>query len=255
MKDYSLARELNQKIVDGIFEGYRDYLEVRREKAKKLKVSGAYAWVKGNHIDHQVAVACESFGVESKLAKAGLTWQYLQFKNDDEEILFIVKNARYFNPDQVDLGKDATGRTRNKKMSYMEELMQINSEIDFNEVPLEHGFTNQLQLELLEDVYLNEDDNKEIAKIKSKYKRFYIVTYKIDENQQIEKISLWLPNPANNKAYPVEDLTKYINATHAISIDEELKNVLVNDNSSEVNLDAHVFGIALDDDDAKKKEN
>lgn len=254
MKDYSLARELNQKIVDGIFEGYRDYLEVRREKAKKLKVSGAYAWVKGNHIDHQVAVACESFGVESKLAKAGLTWQYLQFKNDDEEILFIVKNARYFNPDQVDLGKDATGRTRNKKMSYMEELMQINSEIDFNEVPLEHGFTNQLQLELLEDVYLNEDDNKEIAKIKSKYKRFYIVTYEIDENQQIKKISLWLPNPANNKAYPIEDLTQYINATHVINIDEELKNVLINDKSAEVNLGAHDFGIALKDD-AKKKEN
>ncbi|WP_297992586.1 DUF5986 family protein [uncultured Anoxybacillus sp.] len=252
MKEYALSRGLNQKIVDGIFEGYRDYLEVRREKAKSLKVSVAYAWVKGNHIDHHVAIACEPYGVESKVAKAGLTWQYLQFKNDSEAMLFIVKNARYFNPEQVDRGKDALGRTRNKKISYMEELMQINSEIDFKQVSLEHGHSTQLELELIEDSYLNEDVNKEIAKLKSKYKRFYIVTYKIDESQQIEQIGLWMPNPVNNKAYLIEDLTKYINGTHAISIDNELKNILINENSSEVSLDAHVFGIVLDDSEEKK---
>jgi len=253
MKEYALSRELNQKIVDGIFEGYRDYLEVRREKARTLKVSGAYAWVKGNHIDHHVAIACEPYGVESKIAKAGLTWQYLQFKNDSEAMLFIVKNARYFNPEQVDRGKDALGRTRNKKISYMEELMQINSEIDFKEVPLEQGNSTQLELQLIEDSHLNEDVKKEIVKLKPIYKRFYIVTYKIDENQQIEQIRLWMPNPANNKAYLIEDLTKYINGTHTISIDDELKNILINDNVLEEGLDAHVFGIVLDD--SEEKEN
>lgn len=88
-------------------------------------VSGAYAWVKGNHIDHYVALACEQHGVESKLAKAGLTWQYLKFTHENEKILFIVKNARYFDPKQVDKGKDATGRTRQQTNSYMYNLMQI----------------------------------------------------------------------------------------------------------------------------------
>lgn len=54
---------------------------------------GAYAWVKGNHIDHHVAVQCEKLGVESKLSKAGVTWQYLQFSVDDIKTLFFIFRA------------------------------------------------------------------------------------------------------------------------------------------------------------------
>lgn len=253
MKEYKLSNELNQSLVDGIFAGYSDYLEVRREKSRSLKVSGAYAWVKGNHIDHHVAVSCEKHGVESKLAKAGLTWQYLQFMHEDEKILFIVKNARYFNSEQVDYGRDAMGRTRNKKISYMNELMQINSGIDFNNVPIEEIESSlQLELELIEDVKLSETDNIEISKIKSSYDRFYIVTYKTDENQQIEDIRLWMPNPVDNKAYAIENLTNYFNASHIIDIDDDLRSVLSNSGDSESYLDAHAFGIVLDD--AKEKD-
>ena len=117
MKNYNLPEKLNESIVDGIIEGYRDYLEVRRQKARELKVHGAYAWVKGNHIDHYVAVACEEHRVSSTVAKAGLTWQYLQFYNNDEKILFIVKNSRYFNVDEVNKGKDAKGQARANKAS------------------------------------------------------------------------------------------------------------------------------------------
>lgn len=252
--DYKLADELNQNLVNGIFDGYREYLEVRRDKARSLKVSGAYAWVKGNHIDHHVALSCESYGVESKLAKAGLTWQYLQFKHNDEKILFIVKNARYFNEEQVNHGRDAMGRTRNKKISYMEELMEINSEIDFNYVPADvEENSTQLELELIEDFRLNERDNKEISNLKSDFQRFYIVTYKIDESQQIEEIRLWMPNPVNNKAYLIDDLTSFVNASHAIDIDNELKTVLSSTGDSESYLEAHAFGIVLDD--AKEQDN
>jgi len=253
LMEYKLATDLNQNLVNGIFDGYREYLEVRREKAKSLKVSGAYAWVKGNHIDHHVALACEAYGVESILSKAGLTWQYLQFMHNDEKILFVVKNARYFNEDQVNHGRDATGRTRNKKISYMEELMQINSGVDFNYIPSDViEPSTQLELELIEDVRLSENDNLEISKIKSNYDRFYIVTYKIDEGQQIEEIRLWMPNPVNNKAYLIDDLTLYVNASHALDIDDELKTVLTN-NDSDSYLEAHAFGIVLDD--AKEKDN
>ncbi|MBA4538151.1 hypothetical protein H1Z61_13650 [Bacillus aquiflavi] len=247
MKDYRLEKGLNQKIVDGIFKGYREYLDVRREKAKSLKVSGAYAWVKGNHIDHHVGVECEPFGVKSKLAKAGLTWQYLQFKHQNEAILFIVKNARYFDPDQVNRGKDATGKARRTKISYMENLMTINKEIDFNDISpqVSESFV-QLELQLIEDCQLNDIDNKEISKIKSNYNRFYIVTYLIDENQYISKIQLWMPNPVNNQAYLIDNLTFYINESHAFEIEEELKDILVNKSDTEDHFDAHKFGIVLD---------
>jgi len=45
MEEYRLSENLNEGIVDGIIEGYRDYLDVRRQKARELKVHGAYAWV------------------------------------------------------------------------------------------------------------------------------------------------------------------------------------------------------------------
>ena len=49
MKKFRLSGELNESIVDGIIEGYKDYLRVRKEAARNLRVHGAYAWVKGNN--------------------------------------------------------------------------------------------------------------------------------------------------------------------------------------------------------------
>ncbi|MDI2588066.1 hypothetical protein OR571_13310 [Psychrobacillus sp. NEAU-3TGS] len=251
MNDYKLAEVLNQKIVDGLMEGYREYLNVRREKSRTMRVSGAYAWVKGNHIDDQVATSCESYGVQSKLAKAGLTWQYLQFKHHDEKILFIVKNARYFDEEQVDQGKDANGKTRKSKMSYMEKLMGINEGIDFGNIKTQES-NGSVQLELLEDLRLSEADDIAIASIESEFTRFYIVTYAIDENQLISKISLLMPNPKNNKAYLIDDLIKYVNPSHDIDIDEELKDALSNSVETNDDYNAFKFDIGLNDDSEEK---
>ncbi|WP_047979747.1 spr1630 family ClpXP-sensitive toxin [Ornithinibacillus contaminans] len=252
MKEFKLATELSQKIVDGLMEGYREYLEVRREKSRSMKVSGAYAWVKGNHIDDQVATACEEYGVESKLAKAGLTWQYLQFQHQDEKILFIVKNARYFNREQVSRGKDATGNLNNTKMLYMEELIKINSSIDFLNINTVET-NDSIQLQLFEESFLSDEDNFEIGKIEPNFDRFYIVTYEIDENQLISKISLFMPNPIDNRAYLIDDLTQYINPTNSVFIDEELKEVL--STSAEVinNYDAFKFDIGISQESREKE--
>jgi hypothetical protein len=103
----------------------------------------------------------------------------------------------------------------------------------------------QLELELL-DYRLSESDNNAIANIKTNYDRFYIVTYEIDEGFQIGEIRLWMPNPANNKAYLVEDLTSYIDVSH-IEIEEELINVLTNSVNVDDYIDAHKFGIVIDE--------
>ncbi|WP_391204675.1 hypothetical protein [Psychrobacillus sp. L4] len=248
MNEYGLPKELNASIVDGIIEGYRDYLEVRRQKARELKIHGAYAWVKGNHIDHYVALSCEEYGVTSTLAKAGLTWQYLQFSHKDEKTLFIVKNARYFNIEEVDKGKDAKGRTRISKTSYMKNLMEINSEVKFEEIPAK--ISNQsVQLELLEDfqpVALEYEDTKGMDTL---FDRFYIATYNIGEDHQIGEIRLWMPNPADNKAYLISDLTSYIGQKpgHIFEIEEDLKFVLTQTVSAEGVMDAAAFGIVLAD--------
>lgn len=250
MKEFNFSKELNHGIVDGLMEGYRDYLEIRREKARELLVSGAYAWVKGNHIDDQVARSCKQYGVENKLSKAGLTWQYLQFQHKDEKTLFIVKNARYFNEEQVSNGRDASGNARRGRMSYMENLMRINAGVDFSKVrTVRPG--DSIQLELLEENILSEKENLEIAKIETSFDRFYIITYEIDESQLIGRISLFMPNPSDNKAYFVDDLTSYIDPDF-IQIDDELKEALANDIDTDDNYDAYRFDIGINKEDEEK---
>ena len=248
MKEYCLPEKLNEGIVDGIIEGYRDYLDVRRQKARELKVHGAYAWVKGNHIDHYVALACEKYGVTSTLAKAGVTWQYLQFSQKADKVLFIVKNARYFNSDEVDKGIDAKGRTRTSKASYMNHLMDINRGVDFEKIPAK-AFNQSVQLELLEDfnpIPLRAEDTKGMD---TQFDRFYIATYHIGEDYQIGEIRLWMPNPADNRAYLISELTPYIGQKpgHLFEIEPELKSVLTQSIAAEGVLDAAAFGIVLDD--------
>ena len=57
----SLSSELCQAIVDSILNGYKDYLEARRQAYNTLKVSAAYAWTKGNHIDSSVYKEFEKY--------------------------------------------------------------------------------------------------------------------------------------------------------------------------------------------------
>ena len=257
MKKYELTENLNQAIVDGMVEGYTEYLSVRRRMSRELKVSSAYAWVKGNHIDDKVATACEKLGVDSQLSKAGQTWQYLQFKLEQEKVLFIIKNGRYFNKEQVSKGRDVKGASRKTKMEYMEDLMNINAPIDFAEISsYRKQNSNQLALELFEEFRLNEEDIKQISKLdKEGYEKFYIATYEIDETQAISNISLWLPNPVDNKAYLIEDLTTLIAPDVDYNIDEELMDVLVSTSTALENTDAHVFGIGIDEEEEEKKDS
>jgi len=193
-------------------------------------------------------LSCEGYGVTSTLAKAGLTWQYLQFSHKNEKTLFIVKNVRYFNIEEVDKGKDAKGRTRGSKASYMNNLMDINGGIKFDEIPAKI-FNQSVQLELLEDfqpVTLEAEDTKDMD---AQFNRFYIATYNIGEDHQIGEIRLWMPNPADNKAYLISELTPYIGqkSGHIFEIEEDLKSVLAQTIAAEGMLDATAFGIVLDD--------
>lgn len=247
MINYKLGKALNQALVDGLMAGYKEYTDIRRERANNMIISSAYAWVKGNHIEDNVARSCRELGVQYISAKAGMTWRYLQFYIGEESILFIIKNAKYFNADEVTQGKDAKGKTGSANMSYMKKLVNINSHIDFRQVKLEK-VTGYVQLSLFNDYPLNDLDVQEIDKIATNRRidRFYIVTYEIDENQLISQISLFMPNPEDNKAYLIDDLTQYINAENAFTIDERLKNILGNQSDEE--YDALSFGIAIEED-------
>lgn len=253
MQNYKLAREINEKIVDGVIEGYKDYLEVRRSVARKLRVHGAYAWVKGNHIDHYVAEYCEPLGFESKISRAGVTWQYLQFTNEKNKSLFLIRNAVYFDENSVAKGKDVHGKTRNNKSIYMNELMNINREVNFIEIEKQINNPINKQLTLFEENGMKIIPQEEISGMTHDYNKFYIVTYTIDESHLISKINLWMPNPYDNKAYLIDDLTGLIGTkpSHHIELEEETLAILES-NNEQLGLNAINYGIVLPEESTSK---
>lgn len=129
--------------------------------------------------------------------------------------------------------------------------MKINRGIKFSEA--EFSPVEVHQLELLEDIPLNENDNNEISKLESNFNRFYIVTYNIDENHLISNISLFMPNPNDNKAYHIEDLSNYITEAPDVIIDEELMHELTKTQEVDESHSAHLFDIVAQSE--KKKES
>src|SRR4051794_38678881 len=92
MNDYKFPTSLSQNIVNGILDGYNNYLNERKQKKREMNISSAYAWVKGNHIEHAVSEQCKD-NIEYKPSKAGYTWGYLRFMNKEDKVLFIIKNS------------------------------------------------------------------------------------------------------------------------------------------------------------------
>lgn len=245
MVSYKLSQEMNQCIVDGIAKGYKEYLKVREEKLENMRISHAYAWVKGNHIDDQVAEACADLGVKYQHSKAGLSWKFLKFETEDESISFIIKNAKYFNKQAVINGKDAKGRIGEKK-TYLAELVEKNHKINFDEVDTVE--TDDIIQLGFEDIFgLNLEDEADLRENISEIDRFYLVTYELDPAHMISDISVFLPNPKNNKAYLVDNLTAYLNPEYAVDISSNLLEELNKQNEIRT-PDAAMLGIEINDD-------
>lgn len=214
MEQYRFTEEVNQRIVDGILQGYKNYLHERNDKFESMYISDAYAWVKGNHIDDQTARECQSVGIVFRKAKAGYTWGYLQFSSEEDKSMFIVKNAKYFNPDNVPGGRGVTGKKRRNTddNNYLKVLSKVNVNVAF---PSEDTiFSDDLEseqiLSIFDDNVLRSLEKTEATALQAKFNKFYIVTYMIDEAHMISNIDLWLPNPATDKAHKVDDLSRFI---------------------------------------------
>lgn len=80
----------SKTIVNAIVEGYRDYIEHRKDRYEKMNISSAFAWTKGNFIESKLAEISDDLPISYKKAKAGLTWDYLQFIQDNKKSLFLM---------------------------------------------------------------------------------------------------------------------------------------------------------------------
>lgn len=222
MDQYKFKSEHNKMIVEAIVDGYRDYVDHRKDRREKMKISSAFAWTKGNFIESKIAEKCVNLGFTYKKSKAGLTWDYLQFIHGDSRILFLIKNAAYFNEKCFSQAKLPTNG-KGPRRTYLHELSKINNEIVFpftqQSLKVEREFERYEQLSFL--VFENQVID-ELENFKSSYTEFHILTYRLDESYQISKIMHYLPNPNDNIAYEVEDLSNFISGADLTDDDREV---------------------------------
>src|SRR5690625_8000053 len=95
MEKYKFTQEYYTMIVKAKIDGYREYVEHRRDRENKMIISSAFAWTKGNFIESEIAKTCKDIGFTYIFSNAGPTWQYLQFVDHETKSLFLIRNARY----------------------------------------------------------------------------------------------------------------------------------------------------------------
>lgn len=250
-KSLELPELLEQQLVDGILAGYKDYLSVRRSAQKRLAVSSAYAWVKGNHIDSQVKEKCADIpGIEVKHDLAGYAWEYLQFSYDDAngQSMIIVKNQRAaasnFNekPQQAD------------PKNYLYQYAGINNEL-VKKGCLKGKRTGagvQLELSMPELAAIQQNVTTDQPQ---GFNRFYIVTYEIDDVKMIKSIRLTMPKQNTMSLFQAADLTPMI-AKSGIDITPEELAVVQRDRvpASVYSPDNQPFGYEIPEGEQKKEQ-
>lgn len=215
MDMYHFSDNVSESIVRGIMKGYKSYLQERKSKKEELRISSAYAWVKGNHIDHFVAEECEPLGITYRPSRAGNAWGYLQFQSVQERIIFLIKNSSTVG------GKIRTSKQREE--NYLEKLTNINTELDFTKFAAR---SEQLSLSLFDHMNVNTDAvREEVENLSKEFERFYIVTYTIDEHKMISDIKLCLPDPHSHDLYLVDSWKRFLDKIDIEIKDEDMEGV------------------------------
>lgn len=248
LERYKFNSKDSKTIVNAIVNGYRDYVEHRIERDKKMIISSAFAWTKSNFIETRIANEVNRRNISYKTATAGLTWKYLQFYYTDSKRLFIVKNATYFNENSFS-NHISPNRSKGRTRSYLHELSKINHHITFpNTKQIQAEFTNSGSEQLVLYIPGTSIDD-ELESIKSTFEEFHVITYKIDASYQISEIIHYLPNPDDNIAYKIENLTKYISGAELSDMEREIIAPVAGHDI----LDLPAFDIFISDDDEEKE--
>src|SRR5690625_1382190 len=186
-----------------------------------MTISSAFAWTKGNFIESKIAEVSSDINFSYKKAKAGLTWDYLQFIKDDTKKLFLLKNAAYFNENSFSQAVLPNNRSNEHHRTYLHELSKINQHLEFTPPSQQKKETTgqniQLSFKISEELVKDE-----LKEFQSSYNEFHILTYKIDAAYQISNIMHYVPNPADNIAYRIEDLSDYISGAELTDEEREI---------------------------------
>lgn len=208
-------------------------------------ISSAFAWTKGNFIESKIAEEKDKLNITYKKSKAGLTWDYLQFIQQDTNKLFLIKNAAYFNPNCFSQAILAT-KNKGTRRTYLHELSKINYKIFSKNNEESFSVSDNRQLAFL---VLENQVKEELEEVQSSFDEFHIITYEIDGSYQISKIMHYLPNPTNNIAHAVDDLSEYISGAE---LTDEEREVIAPEQKRGI-FDPSAFDIGIYVEDEKKE--
>lgn len=242
VEQYQFDEVYSKEIVHAIVEGYKDYIAHRKDRHEKMKINSAFAWTKGNFIESKIAEVSDNLNLTYRKARAGLAWDYLQFIEGDKKVLFLIKNAAYFNEHNFSRATLPSKVTNERRRTYLHELSKINSKVKFT--PVNQTYENKSETNVQLSLFVLEDSVKnELHDLKLEYNEFHILTYEIDHAFQIHKIMHYLPNPANNIAYKVENLSKHILGAELTDEDREvIAPDLIDDLVDPAAFDIGIFG-------------
>lgn len=242
MEQYKFNHSDSEMIVNSIVEGYRDYIEHRKDRHEKMIISSAFAWTKGNFIESKIAETSPELNLSYKKSKAGLTWDYLQFIHDETKKLFLLKNAAYFNENCFSQAVLPNKDVKGSKRTYLHELSKINHGLNF--IASSQNQHTSEQSEQLSFFVADKQVKDELKQFQSDYNEFHILTYRIDDAFQISEIMHYIPNPENNIAYRVEDLSAYISGSE---LTDEEREVIAPEQDNDI-IDPAAFDIGIFED-------
>lgn len=209
---YKLKPHYARMIVDAIVDGYRDYIEIRKKYRSLMAISSGFAWTKSNFIEHKVVERCQSLGFRYKKARAGLTWDYLQFIHEQDRMMFVIKDAAYFLP-----AGSAQSRLPNPIMqassqrTYLNDLARLNQHILFPDEAREPEFVFDEELtQGAFDFGLGQDFGAVPEDVYMAVNEFHILTYALDSRHQMSEIIHYMPSPSDHRTYEIEDLSSLI---------------------------------------------
>lgn len=220
-----------QAVVDGILEGYKNYLQERREKKSSMKVSYAYAFTKGNHIDDAVVRKLESLIEKATLEKVKSGWEHFEFTfKNDISCFFIIKDAVR--------ARTAIKKGKNES-SYLLEYASILNNDWIKAENLRHTQEKKenvtIQLSMLSEPEKKALDNR--CQVREN-DRFYMVIYEVNQLKMITRIEMVAVDAETRTLHQIQDLSLYIQ-TSDIEVSESEASVVLGD--TEVDYDEKYF--------------
>ena len=204
MEQNIFTPEQSLKIVDTVLSGHNDYLNLRIDMKNKMAVSTGFAWTKANFIDDAFSKGKESGtldfiqGVE--LAKAGESWEYLEFQSSDGlgKSLLIVKNL-------VRLKQAFEKRSSRKQSQYLLDYAEKSKNYIKQNIGKIEGFVEQISFDFAPN------EAKRSAEIQEdEFDNFFVIAYSTDANKQINEIQIVVLDAESQTVIPVQNLTDFI---------------------------------------------